>query len=385
MQPVIRVALLATVVDFGGIESVLLTLFRHMVPGVELFPLLFTRTDKEANYFFESLDVLNVPYDIIYVDTSKYKYVNPIRNIGETIARFRKQRFDLIHSHGYRADLIGLVTSKYFSLPIVSTCHGFISIDQRLSVYNKLDIFLLRYFNRVIAVSERMKNDLVAKGLDDKKIQLITNAVSQQPRSDTAAIRREARARMGIGEEEFVFGFVGRLSEEKGLDYVVEAMKQRSQKDDPWRLVLLGEGPHRSTLDQAVRDAGLEDKVLFVGFQNFTASWYPMMDAFVLPSLTEGTPMALLEAMANGLPVIATSVGGIPAVLSSGENGILVPPADPDGLFDAMRSIAENDDLRTRLSIGAIASIRRDYSVRKWIKKVVEVYTTTLQQTRGTQ
>ncbi|MGH8542281.1 MAG: glycosyltransferase family 4 protein [Gammaproteobacteria bacterium] len=382
MQPVIRVALLATVVDFGGIESVLLTLLRHMGPGVKLFPLLFTRRDKKANYFFESLDALNVPYDTIYVDTSRYKYVNPIRNISETIARFRKQRFDLIHSHGYRADLIGLVIAKYFSLPIVSTCHGFISIDQRLSLYNKLDIFLLRYFNRVIAVSERMKIDLVEKGIDDIQIQVITNAVSEQTRSDTAAIRREMRARMGIGNEEFVFGFVGRLSEEKGLAYLVEAMKQRSKRDDPWRLVLLGEGAHRSVLDQAIRDAGIEGKVFFAGFQNSTVAWYPMMDAFVLPSLSEGTPMALLEAMTNGLPIIATSVGGIPAILSCGENGILVPPTDPYALLDAMRSVAENKELRDRLSTGAIRSIRRHYSVGNWITKVAEVYTTTLQQTQ---
>lgn len=379
VQSVIRVALLATVVDFGGIERVLLTLLRRMEPGIELFPILFTRTEAKGNCFLKSLETLKIPYHTIYVNTSRYKYLNPLRNIGETIARLKGGRFDLIHTHGYRADLIGLVVSKYFSLPIVSTCHGFISTDRQLSFYNRLDIFLLRYFNRVIAVSDRMKGDLVEKGIDEKKIQMITNAVWDGPRSDTAGIRRETRSRMGIEEEEFVFGFVGRLSEEKGLDSLIEALKRWSMKGDPWRLVLLGDGPRRGVLEQSVRDFGLADKMLFAGFQSDTAGWYAAFDAFVLPSLTEGAPMALLEAMANGLPVIATSVGGVPALLSKGENGMLVPPGDPEKLLEAMRSIAGDRDLRTRLSGGALRSIQRNHDVRDWIKKVIEVYTAAVQ------
>jgi glycosyltransferase involved in cell wall biosynthesis len=383
MQRAPRVALLATIVDFGGIERVLLTLLRHIGAEIELFPVLFTRAEARRNYFFKSLEALGVPYDTIDLSSSRYKYLNPLRNIGETIARFKAGRFDLIHTHGYRADLIGLVVSKYCGLPIVSTCHGFISIDWHLSMYNRLDVFLLRYFNRIIAVSERMKRELVEKGINEDKIQVITNAVWNESRSDTERIRSETRLRMGIGEDEFVLGFVGRLSEEKGLNYLVEAVKQWTPKDNRWRLVLVGDGPQRSALEQAVRDFGLAGKVLFAGFQSNTAAWYPAMDAFVLPSLTEGTPMVLLEAMANGIPVIATAVGGVPAIISSGESGILVPPADPLGLLAAMQSVARDRDLRTRLCISATQLIRRDHSVSSWIKKVTEVYTTTLQRRQG--
>jgi glycosyltransferase involved in cell wall biosynthesis len=138
-------------------------------------------------------------------------------------------------------------------------------------------------------------------------------------------------------------------------------------------------------LEKAVRGCGLGDKVLFVGFQADPAAWYPAMDAFVLPSLTEGTPMALLEAMANGLPVIASSVGGVPAILSNGENGILVPQADPTGLVEAMQAVAGSRELRMKLSDGAILSVRENHDVNSWIRKVCEVYRTMLQENRGSR
>lgn len=374
MRPTLRVALLATVVDFGGIERVLLNLLEQTEPEIQIFPILFTRLETRTNYFLERVKDLEIPYATIFVNVSRYKYLNPLKNILEVIARFRGEQFDLIHTHGYRADLIGLVASKYFRLPIISTCHGFISIDRNLSFYNKLDIFILKYFNRVIAVSDKIKWELVAAGVDDKKIQVITNAVRIISRPDTTEIRKEIRSLLGICQEDFVFGFVGRLSEEKGVGYLLKALKQGLTKANPWHLVLVGDGPQRALLEQTVRAEGLFDQVHFAGFQNDAAGWYRAMDAFVLPSLTEGTPMALLEAMANGIPAIATAVGGVPALLSSGENGILVPPADPIAILEAMRSVAGDHQLRARLSVGAIRTIQRDYDVKKWEKKFSEVY-----------
>lgn len=377
-----RVALLATVVEFGGIERVLLTLLQHMQVDIEFFPVFFTRAEGRRSYFLERLDASGIFYEAIYVDSSRYKYFSPLRNILETNARFKARGFDLIHSHGYRADFIGLFVSRYFGLPIVSTCHGFISTDLHLSAYNRLDVFLLRFFNRVIAVSEQMKEDLVARGVPGEKVQVITNAVCEESRSDTERVRRETRTRLGVEHDEFVLGFAGRLSEEKGLGHLLEAVKAWTPTCVRWRLILIGEGPHRGVLEHAVRELGLAGKVLFAGFQGDLAQWYPAMDAFVLPSLTEGTPMVLLEAMATGIPVIATSVGGVPAMISSGENGILVPPGDASRLRDAIQSLASNCDLRERLCANAIHLVRKNHSVGRWAVQIRDVYTSTLEQSR---
>ncbi len=378
MQQRLRVALLATVVEFGGIERVLLTLLQHMRADIELCPLLFTRKEAKPNHFLESLEALNVPYDAIAVDTSRYKYFNPLRNIGEAIARFRNARYDLIHTHGYRADLIGFAISRYFRLPIVSTCHGYIPNDWHLSLYNRLDVYLLRYFNHVIAVSEQMKRHLVQKGVDERRIRVVINALQDASGSDRAKVRAQTRLRIGIGEDEFLFGFVGRLSKEKGVAHLLQALRQWTSGASRWRLVLVGDGPDRAELERAVRAFGLSERVIFAGFQTDTAPWYSAMDAFVLPSLTEGTPMVLLEAMASGLPIIATAVGGVPAMIRSEENGLLVPPADPMRLLEAMQATAANRELRERLSAGAAGSVRSEHSVAAWIQQVADVYTATL-------
>jgi glycosyltransferase involved in cell wall biosynthesis len=382
MRSDLRVALLATVVEFGGIERVLLTLLRHKAVDVKFTPILYTRAGNERNYFLESLDASGITYDPIHVDASWFKYFNPVRNVGETVARLKTGRFDLVHSHGYRADLIGFVAARYLGLPIISTCHGFISTDSHLRAYNRLDVILLRHFDRVIAVSEQIKTDLIARRMDAMKIHVITNAVREESGLDAARIRAKTRMRLGIAEEEFVLGFVGRLSGEKGLHHLLEAARRWSLSDCRWRLVLVGEGPQRGALEQAVGNFALRDRVIFTGFQTDTSEWYPVMDAFVLPSLTEGTPMVLLEAMANGIPVIATSVGGVSAMIANGSNGILVPPADVPKLLEAMQIIASDGDLRERLRINATKFIRRSHCIDRWIEQMTEAYATTLQQYR---
>ena len=379
----LRIAVLATVVEFGGLERVLLTLLQHGQTQFKLSPILFTRTATEQNHFIEKLDMSGISYDRLYVNTSKSKYFNPLRNICETIACLKTGSFDLIHTHGYRADLIGYVASKIVGLPIIATCHGHISTDSNLRLYNKMDICVLRHFDRVIAVSEQLKRELVEQGVGEQRVEVITNAVSEAAKSDPDQVRRKTRSCLGMAQDEFVVGSVGRLSVEKGFQYLLEALKGFTGSENfKWRLVLIGDGPDRATLEQLVRDFGLNGRVHFMGFQGDMADWYPVMDVFVLPSLTEGTPMALLEAMANGVPVIATSVGGVPALITSGENGFLVPPADPLRLRGALQSLALDRALRERLGNNGMQTIQKNHSMDRWITQITEAYVETLRRGR---
>jgi glycosyltransferase involved in cell wall biosynthesis len=370
----LRVALFATPVQFGGIERVVLMLLQHMDPSVDLFPILFTRTDAQAGSFFDALRTAGVSHEKLFVNTNPIKHWNAFTNIADTIGIFKRRGFDLIHSHGYRANMIALTIAKCFGLPVVSTCHGFINTDRNLRAYNRADAFLLRYFTRVIAVSGRIKDELVAAGVSEPRIDVVTNAVAETVDADDRRARREVRQQLAVADDDFVFGFAGRLSEEKGVEYLVRAAQVLAQERPSSRLVILGDGPLAGALEQSVRAVGLSRAIQFVGFQSDTARWYSAMDAFVLPSLTEGTPMALLEAMACRLPVIATAVGGVPAILSDHENGILIPPADHAALLDAMRVVANDPALRARLSNGAIGVVRERYGVEAWKDGIRRVY-----------
>ena len=369
----IRVAVLATSVHFGGIERVLLSQLQHMDDTVELVPVLFTRTDAADTGLFERLRRLGVAHHVIAVNQSRAKYWNPVRNIGATLALFRTGRFDLVHSHGYRADAIALVAGKWFRLPLISTCHGFIANDRRLQLYNWLDIRMLRHFSRIIAVSAPMKNDLVDRGLEPERVQVITNAVPPRAAAERERDRSDLRRRLGIADDEFVFGSVGRLSREKGLEYLLRAAGHLDA-DGAWRLVLVGEGAEREALERLAGELEIDKRVHFAGFQRDPETWYAAMDALVLPSLTEGTPMALLEAMAGGLPVIATAVGGVPGVIENGWNGLLVAPADQDALLGAMRNVAADAKLRAELSARALDTIRERYDVQRWSRTMRDLY-----------
>ena len=376
MEHHLRVALLATAVEFGGIDRVLANLVRGMDADVELLPILYTRRDTVKHRLFDILAELDVRFDKIYVDASRRRYPTPLRDLLHTLASVRGRRVDLIHSHGYRADVFGVVAAKMLGLPIVSTCHGYVATDRRLGLYNRLDLVALRRFDRVIAVSDQLRTELIGHGVDPRRVQTVVNAIGDDRRPDRDRLRIEVRLRHGIASHEILFGFVGRLGQEKGLAYLVDALA--SLGDGRIKLLLVGDGPQRTSLQDAVLRAGVGDKVLFVGFQDDPGGWYPAMDIFVLPSLTEGTPMVLLEAMSSGLPVIATAVGGMPSIVTDLDNGLLIPPADATRLARAMSALATDHGLRCALAGRARVSVLEKFDVRAWIHTMRDVYESTV-------
>jgi glycosyltransferase involved in cell wall biosynthesis len=219
-----------------------------------------------------------------------------------------------------------------------------------------------------------MREDLVGKGLQPARIEVIPNAVDPVCDAAIQSARRDLRDRLKIGDDEFIFGFVGRLSEEKGLTYLLEALGRHAPAGGRWRLLVVGDGPRRRELEEGAARAGIADRVVFAGFRSGASPWFSAMDAFVLPSLTEGTPMALLEAMAHRVPVIASAVGGVPAVLSDRVNGLLVPPGDAGALSQALCDLASHEELRQTLSRAGHDTVRDRYDVRPWAATIRRVY-----------
>lgn len=371
----LRVALLTTSVEFGGVEQVVLNLLDHMEPGVELFPVVFTRTETADSTFFRRLRDKRVAHELLLMNALRPVYIaNPIANVRQALTVFRRERFDLVHCHGYRANAFGALIARLCGIPAVATCHGYILTDRKLRAYKSLDTRILRLFARVVAVSGRMREDLVADGLDPARVEVITNAVADVRPEDRVRARGEMRRRLGVRDDEIVFGYVGRLSSEKGPGHLLRAARLLTDRGVRARYVLLGDGPERAALEAAAAQLGLGDAVHFAGFQSETASWYAAMDVFVLPSLTEGTPVALLEAMAHGLAPIASKVGGVPAVVSHMDNGMLVEPGDDVALAAAMADVAGRVDHRASLAARARESVARRYGMRDWIARTIAVY-----------
>jgi glycosyltransferase involved in cell wall biosynthesis len=372
----VKAAVLATVAGFGGAEKVVLSLIGNINNELyELIPIVFTRYTQAVNKFFKYIGRVNRQYHKVPLNNYKFKYVNPFSNIVEVYRLLKREKFDLIHTHGYRADVIGVILCKLTGLPIISTCHGFISNDRNLKIYNTLDRFSLRFFNKIITVSDPIKIDLIKSGIDESKIIVIQNAVEEKIEDEIFFYnRKEKRQLLNTKEDEFVLGYIGRLSEEKGIKYLIESSSMLNDLNIPVKVLIIGQGPQQKELEDLAKEKGIESKVIFTGFQWDVENWLPALDVFVLPSLTEGTPMSLLEAMAFGIPVVASAVGGVPQVIDSGKNGILVSPGKPGEIKDAVLNLYRNENLRTNISTAGQKYIAAKHNVEDWVRKIEGEY-----------
>lgn len=382
----IKIAYILTPVEFGGAEKVNLTFLRNVDrTRFEICPILLVRPWEDRIPFIEQLGEKNYSINKIPVAVKRrsegrdyFRILRCIRNLYRILS---KDSFHLIHTHGYFADIIAMPVSKVLSIPHISTCHGFISNDWNLRIYNTLDRLSLRFCKKIIAVSEGVRGDLVKNGIAEAKIIVIQNAVQNSHDLDSfLGNRLNKRKMLGINESEHVAGYVGRLSDEKGLQYLIEAGIILKQKNEVFRILIIGDGPKRKELENLARGKGLEKEIMFIGFQNDVEKWLPVLDIFVLSSLTEGTPMALLEAMAAGIPVIATSVGGVPKVIEDGCNGFLIGPADSLALADKLLTLFRNPLLCRQVAGEGMNVIKKRFNVHDWCRQIETQYDLALQE-----
>ena len=310
-----KIAYILTPIDFGGAERVNLNFLKNVDRNrFQIAPIILIRPWEEDNFFIQELKKINYPiYKVPVAIRPRIEgkdYFRVIRCYRIIHSILKNNSFDLVHTHGYFADIIGIPVAKKLGIPNISTYHGFITDGRKLGIYNILNHLVLKLSNNIIAVSEEIRNILIKKGIKRKKIKVILNAVPINSNNKILAqYRKEKRKFLNVNEKEFVIGYIGRLSEEKGIKYLLEAISILNL-DIPVKALIIGEGPQRKDLEDLVKERGIEEKVIFTGFQKDTENWLSVLDVFVLPSLTEGTPMALLEAMAFGGLVVASQVCG---------------------------------------------------------------------------
>jgi len=376
MSKKIKIAYVTTPITFGGSERVNLNFLKNFDRDKFIIvPILFVRSWQPDTYYEFELKKLELAYITIPVAKSKKRDLfRVIRCFIKLKKLIHGDSYDLIHTHGYLADLLGYLVSKAVKLPIISTCHGFIYEGMKLILYYNLDIRVLRCFDKVISVSAPLKADLINKNVPADKIALIENSPELTSKNNMLDTRYILRNKFRVESNEILLGYIGRLSEEKGLCYLLESIKMLDYRTHKFKLILIGEGCQDTKLKALSNNYRISSKVIFAGFQKDIDSWLAAIDIFVLPSLTEGTPMVLLEAMSHGVPCIASAVGGVPLLIESGVDGILVQPGNPDEIYKAIYSISTDITKRDNIIKNARCKIERKYNIIDWTKKIETEY-----------
>ena len=226
-----------------------------------------------------------------------------------------------------------------------------------------------RHFDGIVAVSDTVADALMRFGVPPARVHVIQNAYDEvaPPLS-----RPDARSRLRALGDEFIIGWVGRLSQEKGLDVLLAALAH--VRDRPVTVAVIGSGAERAALEADAVRLGVNGAVRWMGQINDAPRLYRGFDLFVLSSRTEGTPIALFEAMDAEVPVVATAVGGVPAVVSAAE-AALIPPEDPRALAEAIRAACDDPAPGRARAAAARLRLRTQYAVGPWLDRYDRLYT----------
>ena len=291
--------------------------------------------------------------------------------IRELSAWLRREEIDLVHSHMYRAEVVGTRAAVAAGTPVImATVHS-----SRVRAPSDVSLLasLTPSMDRLIVPSESIQRKVVAEGRVGARFAVIPNGVDLS-RFASPAPRCAFRREFGVPSHALLLGVVARLEPEKGHQFLLDAMPIILRgAPDTW-LAIVGEGSSLAALRAQASSLGVAERVVFTGRREDVSALTADLTVAVLPSVREAQGISILEAMARRVPVVASAVGGIPEVVTSGVDGLLVPPADPAALAEAVLRLLRDEALRRRIGEAGYATVRDRFSIDAQVRRIEAVY-----------
>lgn len=265
---------------------------------------------------------------------------------------------------------------------LVATVHSSSSHEHRNPVkrllYSQLERYLLPHFDQVVTVSDSLRSELENRNIPAEQVSLVPNGVSLE--GATPVDGNTIRAELGLSPDQQVIGTIGRLEPAKGHVYLLGALSRLLPAWPRLHCIVVGEGRLFPELNDFVLSHGLGEHVQFTGFRNDVMRLLEALDVFVLPSITEGIPYALLEACASARPIVASRVGGVPEVISDGRSGCLVQAGDVEGLAAAIDGLLRNRQQAEQMGLQARQDVAARYSMTSMVQGTWQAYGIALQR-----
>jgi glycosyltransferase involved in cell wall biosynthesis len=295
------------------------------------------------------------------------------RVVANALEFCRRENATIWHGHDYKSNALGLLLRPFHRMRLVTTVHGWVRHTNRTKLYYAVDRFCLPRYERVLCVSEDLVERCLEAGVRRDRCVLVENGIDTE--AYPAAIDpAEAKRRLEIPADRLVVGAVGRLSPEKGFDTLIRAADRLLRDGLDFELVIAGDGGEAANLAALIETLGRGDRIRLLGYRADPDEIFRGMDLFALSSLREGLPNVLLEAMASGLPVVATRIAGIPRLVINSENGLIVPPESVEALAEGLQRLLTDPAMRERFGRQGRLTIEQRYSFAARIRKIRAIY-----------
>jgi len=282
---------------------------------------------------------------------------------------------DILQTHAVKSHFLLRASGLHGSLPWIAFHHGYTWPDLRAQVYNQLDRWSLRAARRVVTVSIPFREELSQRGVPRERITVLHNAIDPSWAAGARESGGALRAELGIAADRKIVLIVGRLSREKDHLTLLDAIASiRAQGTIVPHLLMVGEGPERPRIEERIRTLNLAAHVTMTGQALSAQPYYGIADAAVLSSRSEGSPNALLEAMAARVPVVATAVGGVPEMVTDRETALLVSPGDREGIARALSAALTDRGMAESLRSLAHRLVEDRYSPERRARALCGIY-----------
>ncbi|QAA35033.1 glycosyltransferase family 4 protein [Clostridium manihotivorum] len=289
----------------------------------------------------------------------------------------KEENINLVHAHDVKASIASQIACGSLNIPVISHIHVNYTWMKDNKLMSAIDKHFRRKYSLSIACSELVKkyyldnNDTVNK----EKITYLDNAFNfNEFNKINLGDTNKLRDVLKISEKDFVFGYLGRLIEIKGVDLLIESFSNIAREHSNVKLLIVGDGTERVKLEKLVKNLNVEESVIFTGYQKNTYDYMELFDCFILPSIREGLPIAMLEAMAMRKAVISTAVAGVVKLIDSGYNGLILKNRNEKELIEAMISLLNDNEKKKQLAENAYNCLKDNYDINNYVEKLEVIY-----------
>ncbi len=357
----------------GGAESLMLPLLRSLKDRVEE-PRVCVLYVRAGNPTAVELEKLGIRVDLMHV-----RNLRDLDHIWRVFKYVHSHQPDIIHTQLETSDILGSLIGKILKIPTIATMH---TLDERplarkikKNWRNSLRWQCLNSAARyTIAVSNFTRQHYLRLGFRSAKMITMYNGIDLSNFTPRNAAHSAKSSLFGIPEDSTVITTVAVLREPKGVQYMLQAFGHVAALVPNAYYIIAGDGDHRKTLEEMAQSLGIADRVIFMGYRKDIPEILAASDLFVFPTLQDALPTVLLEAMAAGLPIIASQIGGVPEIITHGANGLLISPASPSSLSEACLRILQDEQLAARLTAAGLDTVQRRFDVQQQASSLYDLY-----------